>query len=372
MNRFFICAGEASGDFLGAELSKSLLAKNPTLSLFGMGGKKMKEAGVDLLVNSDELAVVGLLDSFKQIKKIKKAYETLKKFIQNYSLDLIILIDYPGFNFRIAKLAKANNIKVMYYASPQIWAWRYHRIHFIKKHVDHMAVLYDFEEKMYQKENMPVTFVGHPLKDMAKPSLSREQAYSYFQLNPDYPVIMLCAGSREGEIKNNLPVMIESIPIILKKSPKAQFVLPLADSLPKALIQNYLQHPIKIVKNDLYNLLAIADAAIATSGTVTLEIALNKVPLTVIYKMSPLSGWLAPKFVKVDHFSLCNIIAGKAVVKEFFQKAVTAENIGREMIELIHNEEYRQKMMTEFSRLRENLGDDSSSKAAEVALRLME
>jgi lipid-A-disaccharide synthase len=372
MPKILIIAGEASGDLLGAHLCQSIIAQDPSVKFFGMGGTLMQKAGVDIRINSDALAVVGILEVIKHFSKIRQAFKTIKNAIKQEKPDLVVLIDYPGFNLRIAKFAKQNNCKVFFYVSPQIWAWRYHRIHHIKKYVDHMAVLFAFEEKLYQRENIPVSFVGHPITDIAKPSISIDAAYQQFNLDPNKPVVALFPGSRKQEILRMLPTIVEAVALIHKKLPDAQFILPLASSLKANELAPYLPKNIALIKNNTYNVLSIANAAIAVSGTVTLEIALQRVPFLILYKVSAISFWLAKRLVKIPYIGLCNLVAEMRVAKELIQKDANAQLIAEETVRLITDDDYRQSILTQLNKVKANLGlNNASQRTANAVLDLL-
>lgn len=372
MHKILIIAGEASGDLLGAQLHQSLKRKNTTIDCFGMGGELMQQAGVNILIHCNDLAVIGGLEVAKHFKKIRYAYKTIKKTIKERQPDLIILIDYPDFNLRIAKFAKKNGCKVFYYVSPQIWAWRYYRIHHIKKYVDRMAVLFSFEEKIYQNANVPVRFVGHPIIDVVKTDMDSDTARQSFNIKTNGPIIGLFPGSRLQEIARMLPILIEALPPIRKQFPNAQFILPLANSLSKSDIPMELPADVQLVENNTYNALSIMDAAIAVSGTVTLEIALQKVPLVVIYKMSPLTFHIAKLLIKISHVALCNIVAETEVAKELLQNDTTPTNIANEVKRLISDSAYRKNMIENFNLIQKNLGQGGASdRTADAVLELL-
>ncbi len=367
-----ILAGEASGDLLGSQLALELLKQNPNLKLIGMGGSKMAAAGVDIAVNSDDLAVVGALEILKHLGKIRAAFKVIKNILRNNPPDLIIPIDYPGFNLRIAKTAKKAGIKVLYYVSPQIWAWRYSRIKHIKKYIDRMAVLFSFEEKMYQKENMPVSFVGHPIIDIAKASNSKEQTYARYQLDPTRPVIALLPGSRHSEITRLLSVIMQSCELIRKQQPNVQFVLPLASSITLDEIKVHCTENITLVENDTYNILNIADAAITASGTATLEIALLEVPMSIIYKVNFLTYEVGRRILTVDHIGLCNLVAEQEVAREFIQHTVTPESIAAETLKLLNDQDYRSAVLNKLQVVKQNLGQSGGSeRVATVATSML-
>ncbi len=374
MNKILIVAGEASGDLLGAHLCQAIRSKRSSIHFFGMGGRLMQQAGVKLLINSDQLGVVGGIEVLKQLKPIRYAYKMIKTLIKQQRPDLVILIDYPGFNLRIAKHAKKNACKVFYYVSPQIWAWRYHRIHHIKKYVDYMAVLFHFEKALYQKADIPVSFVGHPIKDRVTTTIHRIKALHTFNLKKDHPIIGLFPGSRKQEVSRMLPILVATLPIIQNTIPTAQFILPLANSLTRQEIQPWINNtPITVIEHDHNDVLSLMNAAIAVSGTVTLELALYKVPMVVIYKMSAISFKIAKRLIKVPYIALCNLVAEKLVAKELIQKNVTPQTIAQEIIQLVTNPNYRRLMIESLDIVSHNLGPPGAADhAAEAVLRVLD
>lgn len=368
----FISAGESSGDLLGANLARALLQKNPSLQLTGMGGERMKNAGVSIQFNSEKLAVVGLSEVLTNLPSILSTWHAIKKYLKNTKPDLVILIDFPDTHFRIMKYAKKLNIPVLYYVSPQIWAWRSGRIKQIKKYVDHMAVLFSFEEKIYRDTSVPVTFVGHPLGDLVRSSMSRDKAYDFFKLDAKHPIVALFPGSRNSELKNNLAVILDSVSKIQEQKPDTQFVLVLADHFNPDEIK--LPHDIKVVKNNLYDLLQITTAAISVSGTVTLEIALMHVPLCVIYKLSPITFFIAKKLIKIKNIALCNIVSEKVIAKEFIQNDANSELISAEILKLLSDENYYKKMKSQFDDIKNRISvvnKNSSEMVADIAMEML-
>lgn len=368
----YISAGEASGDSLGAELAKVLLDRNPLIKLSGMGSTRMAHAGVSLAFDANQLSIVGIAEVFLQLPKILSIFRKIKNYLRQNKPDLVILIDLPDTHLRIAKKAKKLGIPVLYYVSPQIWAWRASRIKQIKKNVDHMAVLFPFEERLYQQANIPVTFVGHHLKNTAKPSMAKEIAYQYFQLNPQKKIVCLLPGSRHGEIKKHLSLLIETAKEIGRSHPDAQFVIPLAPHLNEISIKEQLPGNIKTVKHHLYDLLQLCDAAVAVSGTVTLEVALMHVPLCIIYRLNAFNYWMIKKLATTSQAGLCNIVAEEPIAKEFIQDEATAKNIAKEVDNLLTNSTYSAEIQNRQSKLSIALGDGSSSeKVADIAFHLL-
>ncbi|MBS0350614.1 MAG: lipid-A-disaccharide synthase [Proteobacteria bacterium] len=371
--KVFLIAGEASGDLLGADLAKQLFQMQPDIQLLGLGGKQMRQAGVEIVFDNELMNIVGWWEVIKNLKVIRQAMLTIKKQLKINRPDLIILIDYPGFNLRIAKIAKRLGIKVLYYVSPQIWAWKYQRIHTIRECVDHMAVLFQFEEAIYRREKVPVTFVGHPLTALVKASDSKEAVYQRYHLNPAQPIIALFPGSRMQELRRMMPEIISAIQKIKERSPDAQFVLPLAPTLKQQVLLTYFNdQKILIIKNDTYNILSVCNAAIVKSGTGTLEVALSQVPLMIIYKGSYINYWIARLLVKVKQIGLCNIVAQKTIAREFIQHQVTPETIATETLRLLNDANYRQNMLNQLAELKQNFGDrNTSSQVAKIAINLL-
>lgn len=368
--KIFISAGEASGDLLGANLACALLQKNPSLQLYGMGGEHMRNAGVAIKFNAEKLSVIGVIEIIKHLPSIFSTWRAIKKCLRDTKPDLIILIDFPDTHFRFLKTAKKLGIPVLYYVSPQIWAWRASRIHTIKKYIDHMAVLFAFEEKIYRDANVPVTFVGHPLSDIVKPTLSIEAAYNFFQLDREKKIVALFPGSRRSELDNHLSIVIE----VANKISNTQFVLVLAPHFDIDKIRAQIPAHIRIIQYHLYDLLQITDAAIAVSGTITLEIGLMQVPLCVIYRMKPLTYWIGKTLIRVKYIGLCNIVCEKMVAKEFIQNDVTATNIADETIRLLNDETYYTQIKNELRKIKKAISipeKNAGDSVADIALKLL-
>ena len=370
--RILIIAGETSGDILGADLAKTLYRQNNPPIIEGIGGDHMQQAGVSLLMHCHQLAVVGIVEIIRQFKVIRQAAALIKKRLHTHPPDLLVLIDYPGFNLRMARHAKNAEIKVLYYVSPQIWAWHYRRINIIKQCVDHMAVLFPFEEKIYQKEHIPVSFVGHPLTQLAKPSLTKQQAQKTFNLNPDAPIIGLFPGSRTQEITALLPIIIKSAERIQQSLPNAQFILPVAPNLDINSLKNRIPPLIKLATEKRYDVMNLCDAAIAVSGTVTLELALMKTPMVIIYKTNAITYLLARCLVKTPFIGLCNIVAGQEVAREFIQHHAKPQAIANEIITLLSNSKRHQEALEKLEQVSQQLHQPNApDQTASIALALI-
>jgi len=370
-----IVAGEASGDLHGASLVREAGKLDPGLLFFGIGGPCMREAGVETLVDASQMAVVGLVEVIAHFGIISHAYFTLKKIITTDPPDLLILIDYPEFNLRIAKLARRAGIRVLYYISPQVWAWRVGRVKKIGRVVNRMAVVFPFEVPFYEKEGVPVTFVGHPLVDTAHPSMSRAEAQANFRLDPVRKTVGLFPGSRTHEIKRLLPVILESAKILKERFADLQFILPLASSLSMFDIAPYLHSSgldVKVVKGQGYDVMQVCDAIITVSGTVTLEIALLGVPMVIIYRVSPCTYMVGKRLVKVDHIGICNIVAGERIVKELVQHDAEPGQIAGEIEKILTDSVYATSIRNKLLTVREKLGSGGgSARIAELALSMI-
>lgn len=357
-------AGEASGDMYGARLVEEAHRLRDDLSFFGIGGARMREAGVAILVDAAEMAVVGVVEVVAHFGVISRAYRTLRDIIRRDPPDLLILIDYPDFNLLLARVAKKAGVRVLYYISPQIWAWRRGRVHTIKKLVDHMAVVFPFEVPFYEKAGVPVTFVGHPLVDMVRPTLSKEDARSLCSLNRARRTVGLFPGSRKGEVAKLFPVILETAQLIRDRFPDIQFVLPVASSLSRedfaaGIASSGLD--VTLVDGGAHDVIQACDAIVTVSGTVTMEIALLGVPMVIIYKVSPLTYHLGKRLIKVDHVGICNIVAGERVVPELIQHDAEPARIAAELGKILTDTDHATEMKNKLSGIRALLGSGGGS-----------
>ncbi len=373
--RIMIVAGEASGDLHGARLVQEARKLDSGLSFFGIGGPRMREAGVETLVDSARMAVVGLVEVIAHFNVISRAYLTLKKIIVSNPPDLVILIDYPDFNLRIARLAKRAGVKVLYYISPQVWAWRVGRVKKIGRVVDRMAVVFPFEVPFYEREGVPVTFVGHPLVDTVHPTMDRAAAQAAFGLDPARRTVGLFPGSRQGEVKSLLPTILETARLLTERFGDLQFILPLASTLTQADIAPHLAAggvEVRVVSGKGYDVMQVCDAIITVSGTVTLEIALMGVPMVIIYRVSPLTYELGKRLIRVDHIGICNIVAGERVVQELIQHDAEPARIAAEIERILTDQEYAAAIRTKLLGVRAKLGSGGGSRrVAELVLEMV-
>jgi lipid-A-disaccharide synthase len=372
--RIMIVAGEASGDIYGADLVTEALKLAPDLHFFGIGGARMRESGVETLVDSSVMAVVGFVEVIKHFDVISSAFKRLKQILLNDPPELLILIDYPGFNLRLAKVARKAGVKVLYYISPQIWAWRQGRVKKIARLVDHMAVILPFEAPFYQQAGVPVTFVGHPMLDLVNVTLDRSAAATSFGLDPSRNIVGLFPGSRRNETERLLPVIIAAAAKLKERFPDIQFILPLASTLNSDDIVPLLTAAgldVTITRDRIHDMIRACDAVISVSGTVTLEIALVGTPMVIIYKLSPLTYQLAKRLVKVPNIGLCNIVAGETVVQELIQYQANPAAIAAEVGKLLTDQTYSAAIVRKLGEVREKLGrGGASSLVARLALDL--
>jgi lipid-A-disaccharide synthase len=373
--RIMIVAGEASGDLHGSNLVREALARRPDLEFFGIGGARMREAGVEVLVGAEEMAVVGLVEVAAHFPVIYRAWSLLRRILRTAPPALLILIDYPDFNLRIARIARAVGVPVLYYISPQVWAWRVGRVNTIARFVDRMAVVFPFEVPFYEKAGLPATFVGHPLVDSARPRLSRDEAFREFVVDSGRRVVGLFPGSRHGEIRRLLPVILDAAALLRQRHPDLQFVLPLASSLTRDDLAPYLAGSgldIRVIACDSPDLIQLCDAIITASGTVTLEIALQQVPMVIIYKVSPLTYQVGKRLIRVDHVGICNIVAGERVVPELIQDDADPARIAAEIGRVLEDRQHADRIRAMLGTVKERLGSGgASARVAEIALEML-
>lgn len=366
--KYYIIAGEASGDLHASNLMKAILAKDPEAEFRFWGGDLMAAVGGKLVKHYKELAFMGFLEVVMNLKTIFKNIAFCKKDISEFQPDAIIFIDYPGFNMRIAKWAKAEGFKTHYYISPQIWAWKENRIKDIKRDIDEMYVILPFEKSFYEdKHNFPVHFVGHPLLDQIEQR--QEISFESFVNNHDLeqkPIIALLPGSRKQEISKMLSVMLS----VVEDYPQYQFVIGGAPSQDEDFYQSFIKNSgVKLVQNDTYNLLSQSHAALVTSGTATLETALFEVPEVVCYKSSYFSYIIAKQIVKLNFISLVNLIMNREVVKELIQNEFNTKQLKVELDKIL-DERKREELKKDYSLLKEKLGGiGASAKTAELIIK---
>ncbi len=365
--KYYLIAGEASGDLHASNLMKTLKSTDPEADFRYYGGDEMKKQGGKAVRHYKDVAYMGFVDVFLHLPAILKNIKFVKQDIEEYKPDVVILVDYPGFNLRIAEFAHKKGFKIFYYISPKIWAWKQSRVHKIKAFIDKMFIIFPFEKDFYKKYDYEVEYVGNPILDAIETSKSDIKKFrKKYDLN-EKRIIALLPGSRKREIQHNFPTMLK----VAEKFPEYQFVVAAAPSLDREVFEKYIKNKeIKLVYNDTYELLKHSKAAIVTSGTATLETAILNIPELVCYKGDNLSYHIAKRLVKVDYISLVNLVMQREIIKEFIQYDMTLENIGKELELILNNDVYRNTMLSNFAKLREILGGKGASKrTAEIIVR---
>ncbi|MEK6645565.1 MAG: lipid-A-disaccharide synthase [Candidatus Firestonebacteria bacterium] len=396
--KIFVIAGELSGDLHGANLVREIKKINSFVQFLGYGGNEMAEAGVDIRFELAKIPIMGFTGILKNYFILKQALNRCKEILRDEKPDAVILIDYPGFNLRIAEYAKSLGITVIYYISPQVWVWGKGRIKKIQKYVDKMLVIFSFEEKLYKDYNIPVEFVGHPVLDIVKPSMSVNDAYLHFGIKTGEKVLSLFPGSREQEIKRLLPVMAKACKMTQRVIPEInsgqalsdsegsqneklksnmRFLLALAPSISKKQVQDILiqqgcENLIDIVEDKNYDILNISTLALVASGTVTLEATCLNTPMIIVYKTSILTYIIARLLVRIKYIGLPNILAKKEIVTELLQSNVTAERLAEETIKIFNNDKKIAEIKQELAGVKLMLGSvGAAQKAAKAVLSMV-
>ncbi len=359
MKKILIVAGEPSGDLHAASLVRGLKALDPDLQFFGMGGTILKDAGADITFDISALALVGLVEVWKNIFTVGRTYKGLLRKIDMERPNLAILVDYPGFNLHLAGELKKRSIPVIYYISPQVWAWGRNRINIIKKYVDKIIVFFKFEEELYKLHGINVEFTGHPLVDTVRVSRTKEETLKAYRMSKDKVTIALLPGSRANEITTLLPIMARAAKLIKSRMPDTQFVIAKYPDLAIGMYEKAVLNSgadIKIAGGDAYNIVASADFAIVASGTATLETAIIGTPLIIIYKVKLLT-YIAYNFVsRLRYLGIVNIIAGREAAPELLQYNVTPEKISEKVVSLLSDGEKLEQMRKDLAGVKRSLG----------------
>jgi lipid-A-disaccharide synthase len=368
-----IVAGEASGDKHGAKLVSALRRVKPDqqFDFFGSGGEEMRAAGVETLVDIREVAIMGLIEISRALPRFLQVFRRLRQAALERNPALVVLIDWPEFNLRLAKKLKNDQHRVIYYISPQVWAWRSYRINAIKRYVEKMLVILPFEKEYFERNGVEVDYVGHPLLDSVKVTATRNEFCSRYRFDSSKPIVALLPGSRHSEIKYILPPMIETARLLSRSDPELQFALPLAKTLspeeieptassPKASLINNL----RLIENDTYNALSAADLAVVASGTATLETAIIGTPLIIVYRASNLNWRLFRPLINVPFVGMPNLIAGRQIAPELLQADMNPGNLAKQITEMLDDPEWLLRLRADLAEVREALGAANASERA--------
>lgn len=376
--RIMIVTGEASGDLHGAKLMSAITAQLPDTKFFGVGGKNMAAKGCEILIPGEELAVMGIVEIVGHLPVILNAFNKLKReFYGSNKPDALVLIDFPEFNLRLARQAKKAGIPVLYYVSPQVWAWRRGRVKKIAAVVDSLAAIFPFEPAFYDGQDILVKYVGHPLLDEFEEAGNCQNLRSRLQISQDKKVVGLFPGSRHNELRYMLDTLVESAQLIFDKEPEAHFLVPVANTLSRADIQSRFptELPVSFIEPDdatIYDVASSCDTILTVSGTVTLQIALVGTPMAIFYKVSPLTYAIGKRLIKVDHAGLANIVAEDRIVPEFIQDMATPQNLADEALRVLNDSRYASDMRSALEQVHTKLGEPGcSARVAEMLLQLL-
>ncbi len=368
MVKFFVITGEASGDLHASFLIKEIKKRLPESRFFGIGGKKMKDEGVKLFFHIEKISVVGFWEAFMKVGNIRKILRSIVEKMRNMKPDALILVDFPGFNLRLAPFAKNLGIKVIYYITPQVWAWGGWRLRSMYKNIDLALVIFPFEERIFSSYGIKTSFVGHPILDEMSLKKSKELFCKEHALSPEKPIIALLPGSREGEIKRILPIMLLISKEIKKRRSDVQFILPTISEVMEGFLPD--KRDIRIIYDETSDGIHVADTALAASGTVTLETAFLGTPSVIIYKISILTYLIIKWLIKLPYIGLVNIVRGKKIIPEYIQFSIRINQISDEILRMLEDTRYVATIKEELKEVKKILGKKGASKnAAEIIVK---
>jgi lipid-A-disaccharide synthase len=365
-----LSCGEASGDLYAGALTRELLALDPALTISGLGGAHFAAAGGRLIEDFRGIAVTGLTEWISKVPRLLTTMRRLEASARSERPDAVVVIDFPDFNFRLARRMKRLGLPVVYYISPQIWAWRPKRLATIRDLADRVLVIFPFEEPIYREGGVPVEFVGHPLMDLPAASMPRDSFLASHGLSPSAPTVAILPGSRQNEVSRILPDLLAASERIRAAVPAAQFVIARAPHLDESLFDAATKgpHAFFVVEGETDNVLAAADVALTASGTATVQAALHDTPMVIVYRVSPATYWLGRRLVTVDAIGMVNLIAGEKIVPELVQNAFTPEAVAREAIAMLTDRGRAERIRNGLARVRERLGGPGASRRAAKAI----
>jgi len=365
-------AGEASGDLHGSGVVRELKKVQPDLQIYGVGGPRMREAGMQTAYDIRQMAVIGVAEVLRHLWFFRKVMAELKRWAVQNRPDLVLLIDYPGFNLRFSGWARRQGFPVLYYISPQIWAWGHGRIRKIASRVDHLAVIFPFEETLYRQAGIPATFVGHPLLEEVEVKKKPDDLLPTYGLRPKQPLLALFPGSRKQEVERILPDMVNIARTCQQQMPELQVAVSHSEQVPEEVLRRCMGGATFPLVTETYDLMAAATVLLVASGTATLEAAIVGTPFAVVYRVAPVTYFIGKRLVKIRHISLANIVAGKEVVPEFVQHQFRVENVAPVLLKFLKDEEARERVRKDLEAVRGRLGEPGAAcKVAQLAIRMM-
>lgn len=375
MAKILISAGEASGDIHAAAVTAALKRIDNTTEVFGMGGDELRAAGGEVLFDIKEHGVMGFVEVIKKLPDLFKLRSDFARVMDERKPDCLVVVDYPGFNMKLAKVAHDKGIPVVSYIAPSAWAWNKGRAKNVAKIVDKVACIFPFEYDVYKEAGAPVEFVGHPLLDIVHPAMERAEAEAWVGKEPDRPLVLLMPGSRLMEIEKMLPILLEGAKLLKKQMPQVQFAMPRAGTIPMELLQSKIKASgleIKITEGHNYDLFSVADLALATSGTVTLEAALCGLPSVIVYRTSALNAFIARRVINIPNIGLPNIVAGRQILPELLQEDFTPAKVANTAMELLAPER-RVQLEANLAFMKARLGEPGAvNRVAQIILRIAE
>ena len=374
MTRLLLSCGEASGDLYAGALVDALRRREPDIEVFGLGSERFAAAGGRLIADYHGMSVTGLAEALSVVPRSIATLRKLTRAAREHKPHALVVIDYPDFNFRLMRFIKRQGIPVIYYISPQLWAWRPARIKLMKRSVDRVLPIFPFEAEIYQRQNMDVRFVGHPLIDLAKPQLTRDAFLKKLNLDPSKPVLALLPGSRKNELERLAPVIAKAVPAIAAEVPGVQFVVARAPNLNDGLFESFGLSGVtlRIADGRTDDVLNACDAVVTASGTATVQTALHGKPMVVLYKLSPTTYRLGKGLARVDMYAMVNLIAGRRIVVELIQDDCTPDGVTAEAVRIMTDQPYRAAMIAALDDVRRQLGGPGASdRAAEAILEMV-
>jgi len=365
MPRLLVSSGEASGELYGAELVRHVRALTGPLEVFGLGGDRLAAEGTTLVAHVRDLAVVGLLEVVSHLPRLRGIFSSLLREVERRPPDLAVLIDYPDFNLRLARELRKRGVRVVYYVSPQVWAWRRGRIRTIRETAEKMLVIFPFEEDLYREAGVPVSFVGHPLVEHVRPAADPAAFVREIGFDPARPVVAVLPGSRPKEVRHILPGLAGAIGILAARHPGLQFVVAQAPALDASLYAAVASRPdVRLVRGRAHEALSAASVGLVASGTATVEAAILGTPMVVVYRLSPLTYALGKPLVRVPHYAMANLIAGRRIVPELVQADFTPERVAEEAGALLTDAALRERVRADLAEVRRRLGGPGASARA--------